>query len=132
MIFKQITEIFNGDKTQTRRIVKDGEWLAPWDDTTQAILAGDGRLRKLEGRDYAIVPKRGQKQVGRYVITAIRKERLQDITEADALAEGVASVEEYKALWNRINDRPGLRWDDNPEVWVISFRVVEDRREKVL
>jgi hypothetical protein len=79
-------------------------------------------------------------------ITDIRVERLQDISEEDAIAEGVAleryvpvsdsagkhssgeaeptdPVEEYRDLWNKING-PGA-WEANPWVWVISFERVK-------
>lgn len=59
-------------------------------------------------------------------ITGIHKERLQAITDADALAEGCESVDEYRALWNKVNGkRKGARWNDNPEVWVLTFKVVK-------
>ena len=60
-------------------------------------------------------------------ITAIRQERLQDITEADAKAEGVADVEAYRALWQAINGKtPGARWDANPTVFVLEFELVRE------
>jgi hypothetical protein len=67
-------------------------------------------------------------------ITDIRVERLQDVSEDDARAEGCPYPAEwagrfvdrdetaktwFKSLWNNING-PGA-WDDNPWVWVISF-----------
>lgn len=59
-------------------------------------------------------------------ITAIRQERLQAITEADAKAEGVGSIEEYRALWERINGKtPGARWADDPLCWVLTFGVAQ-------
>lgn len=58
-------------------------------------------------------------------ITAIRREPLQAITEADALAEGVGSVAEYAALWDSINRRKGARFADSPDVWVLTFEVVK-------
>ncbi|MGV3727774.1 hypothetical protein [Hydrogenophaga sp.] len=76
-------------------------------------------------------------------ITGVRVERLQDISETDAIAEGIESdvqpgdpaplwrnystgnttispVYSYETLWESING-PGS-WDTNPWVWVIEFR----------
>lgn len=66
-------------------------------------------------------------------IIGVRVERLQDISEADALAEGVRMagdepdmrwnpVQAYRHLWESING-PGS-WDANPWVWVIEFKRV--------
>jgi hypothetical protein len=69
-------------------------------------------------------------------ITGVRVERLKDISEADAKAEGVSAsalVEmkdgspcysaEYRDLWERIN---GIgSWEKNPWVWVIEFKQVK-------
>lgn len=69
-------------------------------------------------------------------ITDVRVERLQDISEADAKAEGVSMPDgtptppdfwsyqqEFRHLWEQING-PGS-WDANPWVWAISFRRIE-------
>lgn len=68
-------------------------------------------------------------------ITGVRVERLQDISEIDALAEGVrrySMLEQiqagqdrwarhaYRSLWEQING-PGS-WDANPFVWVVEFK----------
>lgn len=62
-------------------------------------------------------------------VTSVRVERLQDISDADALAEGVDRTntsisgyakERYRNLWEQING-PGS-WDANPFVWVVEFR----------
>lgn len=77
-------------------------------------------------------------------ITGVRVERLQDITEADAIAEGIrkrtcgrdlfcyeydpnedaydTAVEAYKHLWESING-PGS-WARNDWVWRIEFRKI--------
>lgn len=78
-------------------------------------------------------------------IVNVRIERLQDISEEDAIAEGIRPVrvgltdrafewdsfsdatytanEAYAALWESING-PGS-WDANPWVWVVEFRRVD-------
>ncbi|MFN3630245.1 MAG: hypothetical protein ACK4XK_09385 [Casimicrobiaceae bacterium] len=71
-------------------------------------------------------------------ITGVRVERLQDISEADAQAEGCALAcmaptgddsgsaiygpGGYMALWESLNGAGS--WDANPWVWVLSFRRV--------
>lgn len=60
-------------------------------------------------------------------ITEIRLEHVQEISEADALCEGVdgiSPIESYAKLWDELNARrPGnWAWKDNPWVWAISFR----------
>lgn len=69
-------------------------------------------------------------------VTGVRVERLQDISEADAMAEGVhySLLEKiqagqdrwarhaYKKLWESIHG-PGS-WDLNPWVWVVEFKGV--------
>ena len=69
-------------------------------------------------------------------ITDVRIERLQSISESDAIAEGCDNSKSnaaiaagwyekpkaaYRRLWNSIYKN----WDENPWVWVIEFRRVE-------
>ncbi|MEW9586767.1 hypothetical protein [Paraburkholderia sp. DGU8] len=73
-------------------------------------------------------------------VTGVRVERLQDICEADAIAEGIAKtaagfwstygrsgvdgtyspVSSYHCLWDSINGADS--WDANPWVWVVEFK----------
>lgn len=72
-------------------------------------------------------------------ITSVRVERLQDISKADAIAEGIVSAgdghgfqladtthysndprESYASLWESLNGAGS--WDLNPWVWVIEFK----------
>lgn len=62
-------------------------------------------------------------------ITDIQVERLQDITEADAIKEGFGSrllrdckVPKFKNLWDSLYDENSpKRWANNPWVWVVTF-----------
>jgi hypothetical protein len=65
-------------------------------------------------------------------VTGVRVERLQDISEADAQAEGCADVDysagrtyrhAYRDLWESINGEGA--WSLNPWVWVVSFHRME-------
>ena len=57
-------------------------------------------------------------------ITDIRVERVNDITEAGARAEGVERREHFIRLWDSINSKRGYPWDSNPWVWVVQFKEV--------
>jgi hypothetical protein len=67
-------------------------------------------------------------------ITAVRVERLQDISDEDALAEGCyptktgiypgAPRAAYRELWDSINGAGS--WDANPWVWVVEFNRVTE------
>lgn len=58
-------------------------------------------------------------------ITEIRVQRIQDVTQLDALHEGCEGPD-HKAnffhLWNSINGADS--WDANPWVWALTFRKV--------
>lgn len=71
----------------------------------------------------------------RLEITDIRIERLNDITEKDAEAEGAPAIEcgpvgccycGFIELWRTINGKDS--WELNPWVWVISFKIIDRGR----
>lgn len=77
-------------------------------------------------------------------IEDVRVERLQEITESDAIAEGAPCIDNpdhdpedpmddpqthlagFIDLWQKLNGSRGFGWDVNPWVWVISFRRITD------
>lgn len=86
-------------------------------------------------------------------VTDVRVQRVQEISEADAVAEGVRGLEKslasfddgtvdsglefalsscptmaFEYLWGSINGKRGYSWDANPWVWAITFKVLEGKR----
>jgi hypothetical protein len=83
------------------------------------------------------MPKEAARTFKRYEF--IRAERLQKISEADAVAEGVdyapeapASLDHrtaFAGLWNKLNFERDFPWSSNMWVWVIGYRdALEDIR----
>lgn len=68
-------------------------------------------------------------------VTDVRVERLQEITYDDCLSEGmwdygtdVDTLAAFQELWQSLNAKKGYGWDENPWVWVISFKRLEGYR----
>lgn len=71
-------------------------------------------------------------------VTGVRVERLQDITEEGAEAEGINDElammtdglpgpyrQAFECLWDNLNAARGYSWESNPYVWVIEFRRIQ-------
>ena len=65
-------------------------------------------------------------------VTDVRVERLQEITNGEARAEGFPVDESgtwwrdrFHSGWDALNAKRGFGWDTNPWVWVVEFKRVE-------
>ena len=66
-------------------------------------------------------------------VTDVRVERVQEVSEEGAIAEGMQMVgpaalsdrTSFAHLWDTINAKRGYSWESNPWVWVIEFRVAQ-------
>jgi hypothetical protein len=83
------------------------------------------------------------------IVEGVRVEPLHAITSADAIAEGIEPVPggwrdyrdgpraipfadtAYKFLWSSLHQAEGQRWEDNPDVLVLTFRVVRGNIDQV-
>lgn len=142
-----------------RLLVRETAWIAPPNFTCTVNCnctdyEGHARLveypatsKNYEGAKQYGIKKTPSIHVPRWAsritleITSVRVERLQDISEADAIAEGIDAevalttlssigtreisgpVAEYSVLWEQINGPDS--WDANPWVWVVEFKVVK-------
>ena len=73
------------------------------------------------------------------IVSKVRVERVQEITDRDAIAEGVDRIaglelpafEAYwtlfKTLWDSINKKRGYGWDQNNWVWCVEFKLLESK-----
>jgi hypothetical protein len=144
-----VRAILAGKKTQTRRVVKLRDGSLP--DESSVATFEDGSFDKF--MDFSKSAPYWEPVTCPYgapgdrlwvretfcnitlEIVSVRVERLQSITEADALAEGCddfvmvegvemwrSAVEAYGELWDSINGTGS--WNQNPWVWVIEFKTL--------
>jgi hypothetical protein len=71
-------------------------------------------------------------------VESVRVERVQEISPRDAVREGVvdfvkqrtwkyhAIIENFKEVWNSINEDRGYGWEKNPWVWVVEFSLIQE------
>jgi hypothetical protein len=100
-------------------------------------------------RPSIFLPKNCVRLAGK--IKEVRLQRLQDISEEDAVSEGLVPaperldglfapspakrfertdyllpVEAYRTLWDSLNAKRGYPWDSNPWVWAITYKRIRE------
>jgi len=127
----------------------DGVRPSRLDDAALATICyhADGKRATGKKRPAMFLPRRASRFL--LEVTGVRVERLQAISEADALAEGIMwqgadgqsyrppvdtmevtslriAAQQYEKLWDAINGRRyACSWDDDPWVYVVVFRLME-------
>lgn len=116
MIFAYtLYQVLCEQKSQTRRLVKPHERLTGEGASVRVEIPGKRVIYQV-GKSYAVQPGRGKKSVARIVITAIRRENVEAISEADAVAEGFLSPEAFMQTWHSIHKAKAQQ-----NVWVLEF-----------
>lgn len=146
MIFQHTWEqVVAGAKTQTRRIVRKGDYSYP--DTGRILEARfNGRPFYACAQTFAVMPARavkGLRKIADIQITRIRREDVRKISEADAVAEGFIDALDFWHTWVEMHDKAFYetfkyaadmgylreygffeRPDKYYQAWALDFRVV--------
>jgi hypothetical protein len=133
-----------GDRLWVRETWAPGVWLNQYDDldpgyrASWAQMARNTNFMEPRWRPSIHMPRWASRIT--LEVVGVRVERVQEISYADALAEGVwrpgpyadpdqvdreyDARDQYSHLWDEINARRGYSWASNPLVWVVEFRRV--------
>lgn len=142
MIFqKTIQQVLDQTKSQTRRLVQPGDiGVEFYSDEGKLLENGsyetvwrNGRLLYQVGKTYAAQAGRGQPAAGRIRLKAIRKERVNEISEGDARTEvgdwlatqSENAIQKFSHLWNTIHTGAAA-WENGPECWALEFELVRE------
>ena len=88
-----------------------------------AVLA-DRKTQQRRNGVYGYPGEKFELEGQSFVITALRRETMADMTEGEAQAEGYPSLAMYKDLIMRMH--PGMDLDDSAKVWVHEFARQEE------
>ena len=98
-----IEKILNGEKCVTRRLVKNN------------------RRPAVPGHIHKLKINRTSETFGKILINSCTKEKLTDITDADAVKEGFTNKYDYFKYFMKINKIDSI----DCEVWRVRFTVIE-------
>lgn len=134
--------VLEGKKTQTRRPVKDGQWVHLNDDgeITSVQRTKVWGFNKIDGmgqagyfnghtdftvysvgNTYAIAPGRGKKAVARFELLQIRREDVRKISKDDAIAEGFETEVDFWRVWCGFYDPKALPLLSRTDTYVYLF-----------
>jgi len=101
MLWKRpyVTMILEGRKTATRRRARP--------------MVRVGRAYRIRVGFYEFLPRR-------ILVESMRRQRLGEMTEADATREGVQNLSAFRDEWEAIYGG----WDPSEEVWVVEFSLL--------
>ncbi|MDQ7004893.1 MAG: ASCH domain-containing protein [Ghiorsea sp.] len=85
----------------------------------EATLAGRKTEQRRDGV-YAYPNEEFELDGVSFIVTDLKRQKLGDITDADAQAEGYPSLEMYKGLILKMHK--GMPWDEEALVWVHCFQ----------
>ncbi len=89
----------------------------------EAALAGRKTQQRRDGL-YAYPGETFELEGVQFSVIAVERQRLGEMTDQDAQAEGYPSLEFYKDLIMKMH--PGMSWNEDALVWVHFFNRVEE------
>ncbi len=88
-----------------------------------AALAGDKTQQRRDGV-YAYPGETFMLDTTSFTLTDLSRQRLGDMTESDALAEGYENLDTYKNLILKMH--PNMAWNNDHLVWMHTFKKTAD------
>lgn len=90
------------------------------------VAAAKAGLKTQQRRDglYALPGETFNLEGLAFIVTDVQRQRLGDMTDADAIAEGYPSLEAYRSII--LSMHKGMEWNLDALVWVHSFGIKPD------
>jgi hypothetical protein len=98
------------------------ERLVTHEKLVQATLAGRKTQQRRNGV-YGYPDQTFELEGTIFVVTDLFQQKLGDMTDADALAEGYPNLDVYRDLILKMHG--GMQWDDEASAWVHCFKAQE-------
>ncbi len=119
---RNLLTLYNGDLMSDEYPEKtcDIDRLLRHPKLVAAALAGKKTQQRRDGI-YAYPGETFQLQDVQFIVTDLTREKLGDMTEQDAIAEGYPGLDAYKDLILRMHQ--GMDWNPDHLVWVHRFEI---------